>query len=59
MASTKEIHSALLSVFDKTGLEPIVRKLHSLGVALISTGGTRAFIEGLGLPCTAVEGLTG
>ncbi len=59
MASTKEIHSALISVFDKTGLEPIVRKLHSLGVELISTGGTRAFIEGLGLPCTAVEGLTG
>ena len=47
MASTKEIHSALISVFDKTGLEPIVRKLHSLGVELISTGGTRAFIEGL------------
>lgn len=59
MASTKEIRSALISVFDKTGLEPIVRKLHSLGVELISTGGTRSFIEGLGLPCTAVEGLTG
>ncbi len=59
MAATKEIRSALISVFDKAGLEPIVRKLHSLGVELISTGGTRSFIEGLGLPCTAVEGLTG
>ena len=59
MAATKEIRSALISVYDKAGLEPIVRKLHSLGVELISTGGTRSFIEGLGLPCTAVEGLTG
>lgn len=59
MASTKEIRSALISVYDKTGIEPIVRKLHSLGVELISTGGTRSFIEGLGLPCTAVEDLTG
>lgn len=59
MASTKEIHSALISVYDKTGIEPIVRKLHELGVELISTGGTRSYLEGLGLPCTAVEDLTG
>lgn len=59
MASTKEIHSAMISVYDKTGIEPIVRKLHELGVELISTGGTRSYLEGLGLPCTAVEDLTG
>lgn len=59
MASTKEIHSALISVYDKNGIEPIVRKLHELGVELISTGGTRSYLEGLGLPCTAVEDLTG
>lgn len=55
---TKKIQSALISVFYKDGLEPIVRKLDELGVRLISTGGTRTFIEGLGLPCTGAEELT-
>ena len=55
----KKISAALISVFYKDGLEPIVRELHSNGVQLISTGGTRTFIEGLGLPCTAAETLTG
>ncbi|MDP4129568.1 MAG: bifunctional phosphoribosylaminoimidazolecarboxamide formyltransferase/IMP cyclohydrolase, partial [Bacteroidota bacterium] len=45
-------------VFYKDGLEPIVRELHSLGIRLISTGGTRTFIEGLQIPCTPVEDLT-
>lgn len=58
MAQTKPIRTALISVFDKTGLESIVRKLHDAGVVLLSTGGTRSFIEGLGLPCQAVEDLT-
>ena len=57
MANTK-IQSALISVFYKDGLEPIVRKLHDLGVTLYSTGGTQTFIEGLGLPCKSVEGVT-
>jgi phosphoribosylaminoimidazolecarboxamide formyltransferase/IMP cyclohydrolase len=56
---TKKIQSALISVFYKDGLEPIVRQLNKLGVRLISTGGTKAFIEGLGLPCTGAEELTG
>ena len=53
------IKSALISVFYKDGLEPVVRKLHSLGVALYSTGGTQTFIEQLGIPCTSVESVTG
>ncbi len=53
------IKSALISVFYKDGLEPIVRKLHHLGVALYSTGGTQTFIQQLGIPCTPVEEVTG
>lgn len=56
--SNKRIESALISVFHKDGLEPIVRELHRLGVQLYSTGGTRAFIEELGIPVSAVEHLT-
>ena len=55
----RNIQSALVSVFYKDGLEPVVRKLHELGVTLYSTGGTQVFIESLGLPCTAVEAVTG
>jgi phosphoribosylaminoimidazolecarboxamide formyltransferase/IMP cyclohydrolase len=54
----KKIQSALISVFYKDGLEPIVSQLHKLGVRLISTGGTKSFIEGLGYPCTGAEELT-
>src|SRR5215204_3563420 len=59
MPDQQHIRSALISVFYKDGLEPIVRRLHDLGVALYSTGGTQTFIEGLGLPCTSVESVTG
>src|SRR6476469_6376809 len=55
----RKIKSALISVFYKDGLEPIVRKLHELGVRLYSTGGTQTFIEQAGIPCTAVESVTG
>jgi phosphoribosylaminoimidazolecarboxamide formyltransferase / IMP cyclohydrolase len=55
---SKKIQSALISVFYKDGLEPIVSQLNQLGVHLISTGGTKAFIEGLGFPCTGAEELT-
>jgi phosphoribosylaminoimidazolecarboxamide formyltransferase / IMP cyclohydrolase len=55
----QKIKSALISVFYKDGLEPVVRALDQLGVRLISTGGTKSFIEGLGLPCTGAEELTG
>lgn len=59
MSESRSIQSALISVFYKDGLEPIVRRLHELGITLYSTGGTQSFIEGLGLPCTAVESVTG
>jgi len=55
---SKRIGSALISVYHKEGLEPIVRELGRLGVHIFSTGGTQAFIEGLGVPVTAVEDLT-
>lgn len=54
----RKMQSALISVFYKDGLEPIVRKLNELGVKLYSTGGTQTFIESLGLPCSSVEGVT-
>ncbi|GAB4048604.1 bifunctional phosphoribosylaminoimidazolecarboxamide formyltransferase/IMP cyclohydrolase [Spirosoma litoris] len=54
-----KISSALISVFYKDGLEPLVRLLNEQNVKLYSTGGTQAFIEQLGIPVTAVEDLTG
>ena len=59
MSHSKKAVSALISVFHKDGLEPIVRKLNELGIALYSTGGTEKFIRDLGLPVTAVEDITG
>jgi len=53
------VQSALISVFYKDGLEPIVQALHKQGVQIYSTGGTQTFIEGLGIPVIAVEDLTG
>ena len=53
------IKRALVSVFDKTGLDDLVRGLHQAGVELVSTGGSAALIESLGLPVTKVEDLTG
>lgn len=54
-----KIQSALISVFYKDGLEPIIKALHSNNVTLYSTGGTRSFIENMGVPCVAVEDITG
>lgn len=54
----KRIQSALISVFHKDGLAPVVQELHRLGVQLLSTGGTQDFIASLGIPVTAVEDLT-
>jgi phosphoribosylaminoimidazolecarboxamide formyltransferase / IMP cyclohydrolase len=54
-----QIRSALISVYSKDGLEPIIRRLHDLGVQLYSTGGTQSYIQKLGIPVTAVESLTG
>jgi len=59
METFKKIKRALVSVYNKDGLDNILNKLHSEGVQLVSTGGTQQFIESLGLPCEAVETLTG
>jgi phosphoribosylaminoimidazolecarboxamide formyltransferase/IMP cyclohydrolase len=53
------IKRALVSVYDKSGLEELVQALHDAGVELVSTGGSAALIAGLGLPVTKVEELTG
>ncbi len=58
MSTTKTIKSALISVFSKEGLEPIVRKLHEQKVTLYSTGGTEIFIKNLGIPVIPVEDIT-
>ena len=55
----KRIKKALVSVYHKDKLDIIIRKLHHEGVEFISTGGTQSFIESLGIPCQAVEDLTG
>lgn len=54
----KKIRSALISVFYKDGLEPLVKLLSEHGVAIYSTGGTQQFIEKLGLKCIPVESVT-
>jgi phosphoribosylaminoimidazolecarboxamide formyltransferase/IMP cyclohydrolase len=54
----KKIQSALISVFYKDGLEPIVKLLSELGVTIYSTGGTQSFIEKLGINVVPVEDLT-
>ncbi|MGJ7031991.1 bifunctional phosphoribosylaminoimidazolecarboxamide formyltransferase/IMP cyclohydrolase [Niabella hirudinis] len=54
----KKIQSALISVFYKDGLEPIVKELSRLGITIYSTGGTQKFIEDLGIPVVPVEQLT-
>lgn len=54
----RQLKSALVSVFYKDGLEPIVKKLHELNVVIYSTGGTQQFIEALGIPCIPVEHVT-
>jgi phosphoribosylaminoimidazolecarboxamide formyltransferase/IMP cyclohydrolase len=53
------IRRALVSVYDKTGLDDLVRGLADAGVELVSTGGSAARIASLGLPVTKVEDLTG
>ena len=56
--SQKKIKNALISVFHKDSLEPIVQKLNELGITMYSTGGTQDFIEKSGFPVTSVESLT-
>src|SRR5215510_1797954 len=54
----KKIQSALISVFSKDGLEPIVKLLSENNVTIYSTGGTQDFIEKLGIKVVPVENLT-
>jgi phosphoribosylaminoimidazolecarboxamide formyltransferase/IMP cyclohydrolase len=54
----KKISAALISVFYKDGLEPVVRQLKSQGTIIYSTGGTQKFIEDLGIDVVPVEKLT-
>jgi len=58
MSNEKTIKSALISVFNKDGLEPIVKQLDALGVTIYSTGGTQKFINDLGISVVPVEEVT-
>lgn len=58
MSNLKSAKSALISVFSKEGLEPIVKKLNDLGVTIYSTGGTETFIRDLGINVVPVEDIT-
>jgi phosphoribosylaminoimidazolecarboxamide formyltransferase/IMP cyclohydrolase len=58
MSTSLIIKSALISVYDKSGLEPIIHRLNELGVTIYSTGGTQAFVEDLGVAVERVEDLT-
>jgi phosphoribosylaminoimidazolecarboxamide formyltransferase / IMP cyclohydrolase len=53
------IRRALISVYDKTGLDELARGLHEAGVSIVSTGSTARRIAAAGVPVTAVEELTG
>jgi phosphoribosylaminoimidazolecarboxamide formyltransferase/IMP cyclohydrolase len=58
MSNKKTIKSALISVFKKEGLEPIVKELHNQNATLYSTGGTEKFIRDLGIDVIPVEDVT-
>jgi len=58
MSNTKKAKSALISVFSKDGLAPIVKKLDELGVTIYSTGGTEKFIKDQGIDVIPVEDIT-
>ena len=55
---SKKITSALISVFYKDGLEPLVKELSNQGITIYSTGGTQNFIQNLGIGVIPVEDLT-
>jgi len=58
MNTTKKVKTALISVYQKEGLTPIIKKLHALGVKIYSTGGTEKFIKSHNIPVIAVEDIT-
>jgi phosphoribosylaminoimidazolecarboxamide formyltransferase/IMP cyclohydrolase len=59
MSERQEVRRALVSVYDKTGIEDFARALHAAGVAIVSTGSTASRIAAAGVPVTPVEDLTG
>src|SRR6195952_3485883 len=60
MTETKiAVRRALVSVYDKTGLEDLARGLNAAGVEIVSTGSTAATIAALGVPVTPVDAVTG
>ncbi|WP_269853649.1 bifunctional phosphoribosylaminoimidazolecarboxamide formyltransferase/IMP cyclohydrolase [Streptomyces sp. RPT161] len=59
MSTKRPIRRALVSVYDKTGLEELARGLHAAGVELVSTGSTAKKIADAGVPVTPVQELTG
>ncbi|NCO54124.1 MAG: bifunctional phosphoribosylaminoimidazolecarboxamide formyltransferase/IMP cyclohydrolase [Bacteroidetes bacterium CG02_land_8_20_14_3_00_31_25] len=59
MNNLKEIKTAFISVYYKDGLAQIVTKLHELNISIISTGGTKDYIEKLNIPVTSAEDITG
>ncbi len=58
-STRRPIRRALISVYDKTGLDELATALHAAGVSIVSTGSTAARIAGAGVPVVAVEDLTG
>ncbi len=58
MSGTKKIKNALISVYYKDNLEPVIHHLNALGIKIFSTGGTQEFIEKLGVAVIPVETLT-
>ena len=58
MSQSVQIKNALISVYYKDNLEPIIHELKRLGVKIYSTGGTETFIRSLGADVISVEDLT-
>ncbi|MDP5044955.1 MAG: bifunctional phosphoribosylaminoimidazolecarboxamide formyltransferase/IMP cyclohydrolase [Leeuwenhoekiella sp.] len=58
MSTAIKAKAALISVFSKEGLEPLIKKFNELGITLYSTGGTEKFIQDLGIPVVPVEEVT-
>ena len=58
MSTPIQAKAALVSVFSKEGLEPLIKKFHELGITLYSTGGTEKFIRDLDIPVVPVEDIT-
>lgn len=59
MTDNKKIKTAVISVYHKENLDDIVKRLNELNVKILSTGGTKTFIESLHVPVTSVESITG